>query len=112
MSRTNPQGFWPDRGRRKNVQKPVIPQSEGGRIQLVDGFHRCKALEQAAGCWRSGQMCMKSPLPKPVNTQGHRDIAHAGPRQAGPLSPEEPAKADGPEARRGDEELPENLKIP
>ncbi|MFR3822592.1 MAG: ParB N-terminal domain-containing protein [Hungatella hathewayi] len=34
--------------KKNGLQKPVIlRQGEKGELQLVDGFHRCKALEQA-----------------------------------------------------------------
>ena len=106
--------------KKNGLQKPIIlRQSEKeGEFQLVDGFHRCKALEQA------GMLEVRADVYEMTLTQaneyrkGHRDKPLMPvPGKLLPYPPEEPAKADkAPEPPAGkepeDEELPKDLKIP
>ena len=106
--------------KKNGLQKPIIlRQSEKeGEFQLVDGFHRCKALEQA------GMLEVRADVYEMTLTQaneyrkGHRDKPLMPvPGKLLPYPPEEPAKADkAPEPSAGkepeDEELPKDLKIP
>ena len=103
--------------KKNGLQKPVIlrKSEKEDEFQLVDGFHRCKALEQA------GMLEVRADVYEMTLTQaneyrkGHRDKPLMPvPGKLVPYPPEEPAKADkAPEAPAvGDEELPENLKIP
>ena len=106
--------------KKNGLQKPIIlRQSEKeGEFRLVDGFHRCKALEQA------GMLEVRADVYEMTLTQaneyrkGHRDKPLMPvPGKLLPYPPEEPAKADkAPEPPAGkepeDEELPKDLKIP
>ena len=106
--------------KKNRQQKPIIlRQSEKeGEFRLVDGFHRCKALEQA------GMLEVRADVYEMTLTQaneyrkGHRDKPLMPvPGKLLPYPPEEPAKADkAPEPPAGkepeDEELPKDLKIP
>ena len=103
--------------KKNGLQKPIIlRQSEKeGEFQLVDGFHRCKALEQAGMLEVRADVYEISLAQASEYRKGHRDKPLMPvPGKLVPYPPEEPAKADkAPEAPAvGDEELPENLKIP
>ena len=98
-------------------QKPVIlrKSEKEDEFQLVDGFHRCKALEQAGMLEVRADVYEMSLAQASEYRKGHRDKPLMPvPGKLVPYPPEEPAKADkAPEAPAvGDEELPENLKIP
>ena len=103
--------------KKNGLQKPVIlrKSEKEDEFQLVDGFHRCKALEQAGMLEVRADVYEMSLAQASEYRKGHRDkplMPVPGKLVAYP--PEEPAKADkAPEAPAvGDEELPENLKIP
>ena len=103
--------------KKNGLQKPVtLRKSEKeDEFQLVDGFHRCKALEQAGMLEVRADVYEMSLAQASEYRKGHRDKPLMPvPGKLVPYPPEEPAKADkAPEAPAvGDEELPENLKIP
>ena len=103
--------------KKNGLQKPVIlrKSEKEGEFQLVDGFHRCKALEQAGMLEVRADVYEMSLAQASEYRKGHRDKPLMPvPGKLVPYPPEEPAKADkAPEAPAvGDEELPENLKIP
>lgn len=102
---------------KNGLKNPVIlRQSEKeGEFQLVDGFHRCKALEQAGMLEVRADVYEMTLAQASEYRRGHRDKPLMPvPGKLVPYPPEEPAKADKtPEAPAvEDEELPENLKIP
>ena len=103
--------------KKNGLQKPVIlrKSEKEDEFQLVDGFHRCKALEQAGMLEVRADVYEMSLAQASEYRKGHRDKPLMSvPGKLVPYPPEEPAKADkAPEAPAvGDEELPENLKIP
>ena len=103
--------------KKNGLQKPVIlrKSEKEDEFQLVDGFHRCKALEQAGMLEVRADVYEMSLAKASEYRKGHRDKPLMPvPGKLVPYPPEEPAKADkAPEAPAvGDEELPENLKIP
>ena len=103
--------------KKNGLQKPVIlrKSEKEDEFQLVDGFHRCKALEQAGMLEVRADVYEMSLAQASEYRKGHRDKPLMPvPGKLVPYPPEEPAKADkAPEAPAvGDEELPENLKIP
>ena len=103
--------------KKNGLQKPVIlrKSEKEDEFQLVDGFHRCKALEQAGMLEVRADVYEMSLAQAGEYRKGHRDKPLMPvPGKLVPYPPEEPAKADkAPEAPAvGDEELPENLKIP
>ena len=103
--------------KKNGLQKPVIlrKSEKEDEFQLVDGFHRCKALEQAGMLEVRADVYEMSLAQASEYSKGHRDKPLMPvPGKLVPYPPEEPAKADkAPEAPAvGDEELPENLKIP
>ena len=103
--------------KKNGLQKPVIlrKSEKEDEFQLVDGFHRCKALEQAGMLEVRAYVYEMSLAQSSEYRKGHRDKPLMPvPGKLVPYPPEEPAKADkAPEAPAvGDEELPENLKIP
>ena len=103
--------------KKNGLQKPVIlrKSEKEDEFQLVDGFHRCKALEQAGMLEGRAGVYEMSLAQASEYRKGHRDKPLMPvPGKLVPYPPEEPAKADkAPEAPAvGDEELPENLKIP
>ena len=103
--------------KKNGLQKPVIlrKSEKEDEFQLVDGFHRCKALEQAGMPEVRADVYEMSLAQASEYRKGHRDKPLMPvPGKLVPYPPEEPAKADkAPEAPAvGDEELPENLKIP
>ena len=102
---------------KNGLKNPVIlRQSEKeGEFQLVDGFHRCKALEQAGMLGVRADVYEMTLVQANEYRRGHREKPLMPvPGKLVPYPPEEPAKADKtPEAPAvEDEELPENLKIP
>ena len=102
--------------KKNGLQKPVIlrKSEKEDEFQLVDGFHRCKALEQAGMLEVRADVYEMSLAQASEYRKGHRDKPLMPvPGKLVPYPPEEPAKADkAPEAPAvGDEELPENLKI-
>ena len=102
---------------KNGLQKPVIlrKSEKEDEFQLIDGFHRCKALEQAGMLEVRADVYEMSLAQASEYRKGHRDKPLMPiPGKLVPYPPEEPAKADkAPEAPAvGDEELPENLKIP
>ena len=102
---------------KNGLKNPVIlRQSEKeGEFQLVDGFHRCKALEQAGMLEVRADVYEMTLVQANEYRRGHREKPLMPvPGKLVPYPPEEPAKADKtPEAPAvEDEELPENLKIP
>lgn len=106
--------------KKNGLQKPIIlRQSEKeGEFQLVDGFHRCKALEQAGMLEVRANVYEMTLAQANEYRRGHRDKPLMPvPGKLVPYPPEEPAKADkAPEPPAGkeleDEELPKDLKIP
>ena len=103
--------------KKNGLQKPVIlrKSEKEDEFQLVDGFHRCKALEQAGMLEVRADVYEMSLAQASEYRKGHRDKPLMPvPGKLVPYPPEEPTKADkAPEAPAvGDEELPENLKIP
>ena len=106
--------------KKNGLQKPVIlrKSEKEDEFQLVDGFHRCKALEQAGMLEVRADVYEMSLAQASEYRKGHRDKPLMPvPGKLLPYPPEEPAKADkAPEPPAGkepeDEELPENLKIP
>ena len=106
--------------KKNGLQKPIIlRQSEKeGEFQLVDGFHRCKALEQAGMLEVQADVYEMTLAQANEYRRGHRDKPLMPvPGKLVPYPPEEPAKADkAPEPPAGkeleDEELPKDLKIP
>ena len=103
--------------KKNGLQKPIIlrKSEKEGEFQLVDGFHRCKALEQAGMLEVRADVYEMTIAQANEYRRGHRDKPLMPvPGKLVPYPPEEPAKADKtPEAPAvEDEELPENLKIP
>lgn len=103
--------------KKNGLQKPIIlrKSEKEGEFQLVDGFHRCKALEQAGMLEVRADVYEMTLAQASEYRRGHRDKPLMPvPGKLVPYPPEEPAKADKtPEAPAvEDEELPENLKIP
>ena len=106
--------------KKNGLQKPIIlRQSEKeGEFQLVDGFHRCKALEQAGMLEVRADVYEMTLAQANEYRRGHRDKPLMPvPGKLVPYPPEEPAKADkAPKPPAGkeleDEELPKDLKIP
>ena len=106
--------------KKNGLQQPIIlRQSEKeGEFQLVDGFHRCKALEQAGMLEVRADVYEMTLAQANEYRRGHRDKPLMPvPGKLVPYPPEEPAKADkAPEPPAGkeleDEELPKDLKIP
>lgn len=103
--------------KKNGLQKPIIlrKSEKEGEFQLVDGFHRCKALEQAGMLEVRADVYEMTLVQANEYRRGHREKPLMPvPGKLVPYPPEEPAKADKtPEAPAvEDEELPENLKIP
>ena len=106
--------------KKNGLQKPVIlrKSEKEDEFQLVDGFHRCKALEQAGMLEVRADVYKMSLAQASEYRKGHRDKPLMPvPGKLVPYPPEEPAKADKtPEPPAGkepeDEELPKDLKIP
>lgn len=106
--------------KKNGLQKPVILRKgeKEDEFQLVDGFHRCKALEQAGMLEVRADVYEMSLAQASEYRKGHRDKPLMPiPGKLVPYPPEEPAKADKtPEPPAGkepeDEELPKDLKIP
>ena len=106
--------------KKNGLQKPVIlrKSEKEDEFQLVDGFHRCKALEQAGMLEVRADVYEMSLAQASEYRKGHRDKPLMPvPGKLVPYPPEEPAKADKtPEPPAGkepeDEELPKDLKIP
>ena len=106
--------------KKNGLKNPVIlRQSEKeGEFQLVDGFHRCKALEQAGMLEVRADVYEMTLAQANEYRRGHREKPLMPvPGKLVPYPPEEPAKADkAPEPPAGkeleDEELPKDLKIP
>lgn len=103
--------------KKNGLQKPVIlrKSEKEDEFQLVDGFHRCKALEQAGMLEVRADVYEMSLAQAAEYRKGHRDKPLMPvPGKLVPYPPEEPAKVDkAPEAPAvGDEELPKDLKIP
>ena len=105
---------------KNGLKNPVIlRQSEKeGEFQLVDGFHRCKALEQANMLEVRADVYEMTLVQANEYRKGHREKPLMPvPGKLVPYPPEEPAKADkAPEPpavkEPEDEELPKDLKIP
>ena len=106
--------------KKNGLQKPIIlrKSEKEGEFQLVDGFHRCKALEQAGMLEVRADVYEMTLAQASEYRRGHRDKPLMPvPGKLVPYPPEEPAKADkAPEPPAGkeleDEELPKDLKIP
>ena len=106
--------------KKNGLQKPVILRKgeKEDEFQLVDGFHRCKALEQAGMLEVRADVYEMSLAQASEYRKGHRDKPLMPiPGKLVPYPPEEPAKADKtsePPAGKEpeDEELPKDLKIP
>lgn len=106
--------------KKNGLQKPIIlrKSEKEGEFQLVDGFHRCKALEQAGMLEVRADVYEMTLAQASEYRRGHRDKPLMPvPGKLVPYPPEEPAKADkAPEPPAGkeleDEELPKGLKIP
>ena len=106
--------------KKNGLQKPIIlrKSEKEGEFQLVDGFHRCKALEQAGMLEVRADVYEMTLAQANEYRRGHRDKPLMPvPGKLVPYPPEEPAKADkAPEPPAGkeleDEELPKDLKIP
>ena len=106
--------------KKHGMEKPVIlRQSEKeGEFQLVDGFHRCKALEQAGMLEVRADVYEMTLAQAAEYRKGHRDKPLMPvPGKLVPYPPEQPAKADkAPETpakeELDDEGLPKDLKIP
>ena len=106
--------------KKNGLQKPVIlrKSEKEDEFQLVDGFHRCKALEQAGMLEVRADVYEMSLAQASEYRKGHRDKPLMPvPGKLVPYPPEEPAKAGKtPEPPAGkepeDEELPKDLKIP
>ena len=106
--------------KKNGLQKPVIlrKSEKEDEFQLVDGFHRCKALEQAGMLEVRADVYEMSLAQASEYRKGHRDKPLMPvPGKLVPYPPEEPAKAaKTPEPPAGkepeDEELPKDLKIP
>ena len=106
--------------KKNGLQKPAIlrKSEKEDEFQLVDGFHRCRALEQAGMLEVRADVYEMSLAQASEYRKGHRDKPLMPvPGKLVPYPPEEPAKADKtPEPPAGkepeDEELPKDLKIP
>lgn len=106
--------------KKNGLQQPIIlrKSEKEGEFQLVDGFHRCKALEQAGMLEVRADVYEMTLAQASEYRRGHRDKPLMPvPGKLVPYPPEEPAKADkAPEPPAGkeleDEELPKDLKIP
>ena len=106
--------------KKNGLQKPIIlrKSEKEGEFQLVDGFHRCKALEQAGMLEVRADVYEMTLAQANEYRKGHREKPLMPvPGKLVPYPPEEPAKADkAPEPPAGkeleDEELPKDLKIP
>ena len=105
---------------KNGLQKPVIlrKSEKEDEFQLVDGFHRCKALEEVGQLEIRADVYEMSLAQAAEYRKGHWDKPLMPvPGKLLPYPPEEPAKADKtPEPPAGkepeDEELPKDLKIP
>ena len=105
---------------KNGLQKPVIlrKSEKEDEFQLVDGFHRCKALEQAGMLEVRADVYEMSLAQAAEYRKGHRDKPLMPvPGKLVPYPPEEPARVGkAPETpaveEPEDEELPKNLKIP
>lgn len=106
--------------KKNGLQKPVIlrKSEKEDEFQLVDGFHRCKALEQAGMLEVRADVYEMSLVQAAEYRKGHRDKPLMPvPGKLVPYPPEEPAKEDkAPETpakeELDDEGLPKDLKIP
>ena len=106
--------------KKNGLQQPIIlrKSEKEGEFQLVDGFHRCKALEQAGMLEVRADVYEMTLAQANEYRRGHRDKSLMPvPGKLVPYPPEEPAKADKalePPAGKEleDEELPKDLKIP
>ena len=104
--------------KKHGLKKPVIlRQSEKeGEFQLVDGFHRCKAMEQAGMLEVRADVYEMTLAQANDYRKGHREKPDLPiPGKLAPYPPEEPAKAqkapEPPAAEEG-EELPRDFQIP
>ena len=108
--------------KKSGLEKPVIlRQGEKGEYQLVDGFHRCKAMEQA------GMLEIRADVYEmPLIDASHYRKEHRNkpdlpiPGKLVPLHPPEPEKpteppksAEAPAVPSGQEdEIPKDFKLP
>ena len=105
--------------KKNGLQKPVIlRQGEKGELQLVDGFHRCKALEQA------GMLEVRADVYEMVLTDASRyrkehrnnpDLPIPG-KLVGP-HPAEPEKTEAEQASaaeppKAEDEIPKDFTLP
>ena len=104
---------------KNGLKNPVIlRQSEKeGEFQLVDGFHRCKALEQANMLEVRADVYEMTLAQANEYRKGHREKPLMPiPGKLVPYPPEKPAKAekapDTPGEKPQEDELPQDLKIP
>ena len=103
---------------KNGLKKPVIlRQSEKeGEFQLVDGFHRCKALEQANMLEVRADVYEMTLAQANEYRKGHREKPLMPvPGKLVPYPPEKPAKEekapDAPGEKPQEDELPRDLKI-
>ena len=83
--------------KKNGLQKPIIlrKSEKEGEFQLVDGFHRCKALEQAGMLEVRADVYEMTLAQANEYRRGHRDKPLMPvPGKLVPYPPEEPAKAD------------------
>lgn len=105
--------------KKHGLQKPVIlRQSEkADEFQLVDGFHRCKALEQAGMLEVRADVYEMTLAQANEYRKGHRENPLMPvPGQMVPYPPEAPPKTDKtpeiPAVEAQEDKLPKELKIP
>ena len=105
--------------KKNGLQKPIIlRQSEKeDEFQLVDGFHRCKALEQAGMLEVRADVYEMTLAQANEYRKGHREKPLMPiPGKLVPYPPEKPAKEekvpDAPGEKPQEDELPRDLKIP
>ena len=105
--------------KKNGLKKPVIlRQSEKeGEFQLVDGFHRCKALEQAKMLEVRADVYEMTLAQANEYRKGHREKPLMPiPGKLVPYPPEKSAKAEKTPDTSGkkpqEDELPQDLKIP
>lgn len=106
--------------KKNGLKKPVIlrKSEKEDEFQLVDGFHRCKALEQAGMLEVRADVYEMTLVQAGEYRKGHREKPLMPiPGKLVPYPSEGPAKVDkAPETpimeASEDEELPKNLKIP
>ena len=105
--------------KKNGLKNPVIlRQSEKeGEFQLVDGFHRCKALEQANMLEVRADVYEMTLAQANEYRKGHREKPLMPiPGKLVPYPPEKPTKEgkvpDAPGGKPQEDELPQDLKIP